>query len=258
MKSKAKKIDTTFLTPLEVYSLVVNGDLKKFPNGYITKESMKEILRQVILEKLHMSREEICHTISYPYLRKYKLGGTRRAFNSSIFSLITYCFPEFDIRYWELNKVEDGFWEKEKNRKEFMIWLAEKEGIYLNSIHDLTKINAKLIQKYGGSKAIKYGGGVYELIKLVAEVDVKEWQVIKMPVWTEEKVRNAVKWLVEERLKWTKEQVVDGISANVFYDNDLGGMLKRYCNHSPLRALQIAYLGEYTKVRNSRPEYLRH
>ena len=258
MKSKAKKIDTTFLTPLEVYSLVVSGDLKKFPNGYITKESMKEILRQVILEKLHMSREEICHTISYPYLRKYKLGGTRRAFNSSIFSLITYCFPEFDINYWELNKVENGFWEKEENRKDFMTWLAEKEGICLDSIPDLTKIDAKLIQKYGGSKAIKYGGGVYELIKLVAEVDVKEWQVIKMPVWTEEKVRNAVKWLVEERLKWTKEQVVDGISATVFYDNDLGGMLKRYCNHSPLRALQIAYPGEYTKVRNSRPEYLRH
>lgn len=258
MKSKAKKIDTTFLTPLEVYSLVVNEDLKKFPNGYITKESMKEILRYVILEKLHMSRYDICHNISYPYLRKYKLGGTRRAFNSSIFSLITYCFPEFDINYWELNKVENGFWEKEENRKDFMTWLAEKEGICLDSIPDLTKIDAKLIQKHGGSKAIKYGGGVYELIKLVAMVDVKEWQVIKMPVWTEEKVKSAVKWLVEERLKWTKEQVVDGISANVFYDNDLGGMLKRYCNHSPLRALQIAYPGKYTKVRNSRPEYLRH
>lgn len=258
MKSKNRSIDTTFLTPLEVYSLVESGNLKKFPNGYVTKDSMKEILRYVILERLHMSRNDICHKLSYPFLRKYKLGGSKRAFNCSIFSLITYCFPEFDIRYWELNKVEDGFWSKEENRKEYMLWLANKEKICLNSIHDLQKINAKLIQKYGGSKAIKFGGGVYELIRLVAEIDVKEWQVIKMPVWTENKVKMAVKWLIEERLKWDKQQVINSISATVFYDNDLGGMLKRYCNHSPLKALQIAYPGEYTKVKNSRPEYLKH
>ena len=54
-----------------------------------------------------------------------------------------------------------------------------------------------------------------------------------------------------------KDEVVDKISARVFYAYDLGGMLCKHCNHSPIKALQIAYPGEYTKLRNVRPEYLR-
>ena len=260
MKKRRKNtsnIDYTKLTSIEVYDYLVAGKILKFPNGFVTPHNMKEIVREVVLNRLKLTREEICKKLSYIYLRKYKLGGSKRAFNSNIFNLITYCFPEMDIKYWELNKVENSFWEKEKNRKEFMLWLTQKENIDLTSIDDLRILDAKLIQKYGGSKALKFGGGVYSLILLVAEINVKEWQVVKMPVWTEAKVKDAVKWLIEEQLKWTHEEVVKNISAKVFYENNLGGLLSKYCDHSPIRALQIAYPGQYTKVRNSRLEYLK-
>lgn len=250
MKNKIK-LDVEVLSPLEVYECVLNGTLKRFPYGYVSAPNMKEILRYVILEKLKLSREDICKKLSYVFLRKYKLGGSRLAFNSSIFTLITYCFPEYDIKYWELNKVEDAFWEKEQNRKEFMLWVAKKENIRLDNLDDLKKFDVELVQKYGGNRARKYGG-MYELIKLVAEIDVKEWQVIKMPVWTEEKAINAVKWLIEEKLCWTKEKVKESISAKIFYDNDLGGMLKNYCYNSPIKALNLAYPNEYARVKNSR------
>lgn len=239
------------LSPLEVYQLVLDGTLKRFPYGYVSAPNMKEILRYVVLEKLDMSREDICKKLSYVLLRKYKLGGSRLAFDASIFKLITYCFPELDVRYWELNKVEDTFWEKEQNRKEFMLWVAEKENIHLDSLTDLRKFDVELIQKYGGNRARKVAG-IYDLITLVAETDVKEWQVIKMPVWTEEKVKASVRWLIEEKLCWTKKQVENDFSSKVFYDNDLGGMLKNYCNNSPTKALRLAYPNEKFNLKNSK------
>ena len=139
-----------------------------------------------------------------------------------------------------------------------MLWLANKACIKLDNIDDLKRINARLIVSNHGSKALKFGGGVYELILLVTKIDVKEWQIIKTSVWTEEKVIEAVRWMIEEQLKWTHEEVVERISAKVFYKHDLGGLLSRYCDHSPIKALNVAYPGEYKKVRNSRPEHLRH
>ena len=256
--TRSKKLDYSKLSPIEVYGYVEAGVISRFPNNYITKENMRKIIREVILNRLKLTREDICEKVNYTFLRKYYLGGSKIAFNSNVYNLITYCFPEFDIKYWELNKVENGFWEKEDNRREYMLWLAKKENIDTKSIDDLKRINARLINSNFGSKALKFGGGVYQLVLLIAEVDIKEWQLIKISCWDEEKVKDAVKWMIEEKLKWTHEDVVNNISAKVFYDNDLGGLLSKFCYHSPIKALKIAYPGEYTKVRKSKPEYLHH
>ncbi len=251
------KLDYSNLSMVEVYDHLVAGTILKFPNGYINKQNMKELLREVILNRHKLSREDICNKLSYEYLKKHNLGGSRKAFDSNMYKLISYCFPEFQIKQWELRKVSDGFWEDENNRKEFMEWVCEKENINVDSLEDLKRIDARMIQKHGGSKALRYGGGLYNLITLIAETEVKEWQVIKMPVWTKQKVAYAVKWMIEEKLKWSEEDVIRKISASIFYEYDLGGLLSKYCDHSPIRALQVAYPGQYTKVRNSRPEYLR-
>ena len=64
--------------------------------------------------------------------------------------------------------------------------------------------------------------------------------------------RNYIKNNIEEKLKWTKEEVINNITVQIFYDNDLGGLLSKYCGNSPLKALQIAYPGEYTNLKHER------
>lgn len=249
---KKKEFDYSEMTAIEVYELVCDKTIKRFPYGFVTKDNMKEIIREVILNRLNLGREEICNELNRQYLTKYHLGGARKAFKYNIFNLITYCFPEMKIKYWELKKAESGFWEKYQNRLEYMRWLVKKHNINVKSIDDLSKINAELIDSNHGSKARIYSNGIYELILMVAEVEVKEWQVIKMAKWTEEKAICAVKWLIEEKLKWTKEEVINNITVQIFYDNDLGGLLSKYCGNSPLKALQIAYPGEYTNLKHER------
>ena len=254
---KPSGLDYSTLTPVQVYDHVVSGTIKTFPNGYVVPENMKPILREVVLNRLKLTRQEICDKLSYNYLRPFSISGSRKAFNDNIYDLITYCFPEFEIKYWELKKVQNAFWQQEENRKEFMLWVANKENIDVNSIESIKRIDADMIQKYGGSKPLVHGGGLYNLILLIAKIDVKEWEVIKMREWTDEKVRDAVKWLIEEKLGWSEEEVVNKMSARVFRKYNLDGMLQKHCNHSPLKALQIAYPGKYTRLKNVRPDFLR-
>jgi len=258
-KGRRKKsgIDYTTLTPVEVYDLVVARTILTFPSDFVVPENMKPILREVLLNRLNLKREEICKNVDDEYLRKYFLGGARKAFNQSIYKMLNYCFPEMEIMPWELSKIQNGYWMQKENQKKFMEWLVKKEKIDVKSIESLRRIDANLIQKYGGSRPLTYGGGVYNLILLIAKVEVKEWQVVRMRVWTEEKVKKAVRWLIEEKLKWSDEDVESKLSIKVFNDNSLAGMLQKYCNHSPAQALQIAYPNKHYNLKNIRPEYLR-
>lgn len=253
-RRKPSGLDYATLTPVQVYDHVVAGTILTFPNGFVCPENMKPIIREVILNRNKLTRKEIRIKLNASYLREYNLGGAIKSFHTNIYELITYCFPEMKIKPWELNKVQDSFWKEKENRKEFMDWIVQKEKIDVYSIQDLKRINVKLVEKYGGSKPHVYGGGLYKLILLVAKVEVKEWQVIKMREWTDEKIREAVKWLIEEKLMWSEEEVINKLSANVFRKYNLDGMLQKNCNHSPLKALQIAYPGKYTSLKNVKPD----
>lgn len=260
MKRKRRRklgIDFTTLTPVEVYELLVSRTILTFPNAYVVPENMKPILREVFLNRLKLTREEICKNINDEYLMQYSLGGARKAFNQSIYQMINYCFPEMNIKPWELNRIQNGFWTQKQNQKEFMEWLVKKEKINVKSIQSLRRIDAKLIQKYGGSKPLVYSGGLYQLILLVVKIDIKEWQATKMREWKEEKAIEAIKWLIEEKLKWSDEEIENKLSIKVFNDNYLGGMLKNVCNNSPSKALQVAYPNKQYKLKNVQPEYLR-
>ncbi len=238
------------LTTMEVYGYVVNGIIPRFPPGFVTKENMKTIIREVILNKEKLTREEICKNISFKYLKQFKLSGSSKVFDTNIFKLVTYCFPELKIKYWELNKVEDGFWMQENNRKEYMEWLIQKENIDPYKISDLRKITASLIDKNHGRRAREYG--VYSLILLVAKVEVKEWQVVNIPHWTEDKAIVAIKWLIEEKLKWSLEEVAAKITSKNFYDYGLGGLYANFFKHSIIKALNLAYPKKFKKINNSK------
>lgn len=246
-RNRTSKIDYTSLTALEVYSLLINNEIPKFPPGFVSKEAMKEIIREVILNKEKFKREDICANVSYDYLGKYKLRGSRRAFDNDIFQLITYCFPEFDIKHWELKKVRNGFWASEKNRKEYMEWLIQKENINPTKLSDLKKISAELIDKNLGRKAREYSNGVYNLILIISKIQIKEWQVINISKWDDKKAIEAVKWLVEERLMCSDKDVFDKITIKAFEENDLGGLLQNYFKHNVIKALNLAYPGKFKR-----------
>lgn len=245
------KVDETFeMDTFEVYNLVLSGKLKRFPNGFMDRNVAKVLVRSIIIDELKFSREDICKKFNFEILKQYCLGGTSKYFDS-IYDGINHIFndlyPDNPIMQWELNKVHPEFWVDVKNRINFITWIAEKENINIFNVEEAKKITAVLVNGYGGSKPLKVAGGLHRLILDVPGVTYKEWEFLKINSWTEDKVIIATKWLIEVVLQWEHEKAASDICAKIFYDNNLGGMLSKYCLNSPARALQIAYPGEYTE-----------
>lgn len=231
-KKKWSQVD-----PVSMWNIVRQGaEITQFPPGYLDQEAARVIVRHLILNELQMSREELCKCQFIPLLREYQLGSVHKLFPSSREAL-QYCFPELHIEGWELTKVEPAFWLDEGNRSRFVEYVAAREGIDLTKLEDVRRISAVMVNSYGGSKALKGAGSLYELIRPVIPEEYKEWNVMKMNKWTEEKATEAMAWLVDQM--GYDETTMANLTVKDFYDHDLGGLLQKYFHHSPGAAVSF-------------------
>jgi hypothetical protein len=151
-----------------------------------------------------------------------------------------------DIKAWELRKVEPGFWNDKQNQKEYILWLMKKENINPESKEDVRRLTARIIIKYGGARILKEESDIYTIIAPAIDYRFKEWEIMKVRCWKEEKIIAAVKWLVEEKLKYTMEQACM-LRIKDFKDNNLDGMLQKAVNHSIINALNFTYGNIFTR-----------
>ena len=238
-RRKYVKRDYTRMRPMDVYDLVRYEELKKFPNNYLDKEVIKDIVRHVFLKELKLTRRDIV-LLGHDFFTEHSMGGFRKFFDMKDYNVIKYCFPEMDIKPWEMRKVEDKFWEDPENQKDFILWVMKKEKINPASKEDLRRFTARIIIKYGGSRILKMEENIYTILAPIIEHRYEEWEIMKVRVWTTEKMIKAVKWLVEEKLKYTLEQACT-LKVSDFKEYNLDGMLQKGCNHSIIKALNLAY-----------------
>ena len=237
------------MTPLEVYALVVRGVIKKFPNGYLDKERIKTIVRYVMLDAYNFTRQDVIQVVNHEFFQKNFLGGVRKLFDYGDNEVLIYSFPEWELKQWNFRKAPPNFWKNKANQKEFVLWICDKEGLNPNKKEDLRKITANVIEKYGGSKPLVGAGGLYELLCSVTGKRYKKWEIIKMSVWSKQEAIEATKWLVEEKLKLTPNQVCN-LNVSDFTKYNLDGMLQKMFNHSILMALDLAYPGMYYRTKS--------
>lgn len=233
------------LEPLEMYALVVRGVYKTFPNNYLDKESIKVMVRYLILDSYKYTREDVLVKTDHKFFQNHQLGGARKFFNKSDWQMIIYCFPEWDIKYWEFTQINDkNFWPNSDNQRDFVLWVAKNEGVDISTKEGLRRITVPVIYKYGGSKPLQYAGGLFNLLNTVAQDKYKKWEITKMSSWTKQEAIEAIRWLIEEKLQYTPEQVC-GIKITDFAKHNLEGMLEKVFSHSILAALESAYPGIY-------------
>lgn len=239
----AQKKDYIKLSAIEVYKLVVQGKLKKFPNRYLDKYTIKEIVRYLLLDVYHFGRKDM-FGLNHTFFSNNYIGGFRKFFEFGDNEVLIYSFPEWDLKYWEFKKVPTYFWAEKENQLDFIRWIAMKENIDISTKEGLRKITSPIVQKYGGSRPLLDAGGLYELLNVVAQGKYKKWEITKMASWSKQEIIEATKWLVEDKLNLTPEQAC-GIKVADFAQYNLDGMLQRGCNHSILKALELAYPDNY-------------
>lgn len=233
--------------PVELYSLLLQGKLKTFPNNYLDKDSIKVMVRHLILTLHNYSRDDVLTKVNHEFLQHNCLGGAKKFFNHSDIEMLVYSFPEWDLKAWEFLKVPQNFWRNNKNQRDFVLWVAKKEKIKLRTKQDYRKITAEVIMKYGGSKAMRNAGGLFNLLNTVACDKYKKWEITVIWPWHEDELIPAIKWLIEEKLKLTPEQACY-LTKQDFVDNNLDGLLHHVGNRSVLKALELAYPGMYCRT----------
>ncbi len=236
---------------IEVYKEVLLGSRKKFPNYFWSDfyglEHAKYVVRYLIEEKLKWSDEQVKKKLSHNTFKRNKLGGMIAIiFSSSPFAAIDNAYPE-KYKEWELSRVPVGFWTLEK-AKEATRWLIEEklkwndEQVKENMCNDIFVKN-----KFGGMLSVLFNASSYAAIENAYPGKYKAWEFKNVPnnFWNLETAKEATRWLIEEKLKWSDEQVKKSLCRAIFKQNDLEGMLQVVFNSNSFRAIENAYPGKY-------------
>jgi len=85
---------------------------------------------------------------------------------------------------------------------------------------------------------------LFEAIDATYPGKFKKWQIgdhVKNNHWNKEEGILAVKWLIEDKLKWNDKDIKKNYSKQIYEDNNLYGMIQRCFNSSPFEAINSTY-----------------
>lgn len=251
-----KRIKMSRLTGIEVYKLILSGKPKIFPMHFWEKpDSLKdarEITRYLIEELLKWSEDDIKNKLTFKILDEYKLGGMfKTLFNNSPYKIINNAYPG-KFKPWEMKMSPNKFWNID-TAIEATKWLIEEKLKWTES-----DIRLKLSQKtfvnnnLCGMLDIIFLASPFKAINTTYPNKFKEWELKMVPqnFWTKEKCIKAIKWLIEEKLNWTIDEVKSKMSKKVFEEYISFSGIGRLYKGSLFLVLQEAYPNEnWTKLK---------
>ncbi|MEO2202329.1 DUF4046 domain-containing protein [Paenibacillus pabuli] len=116
----------------DIYLEILQGNRRSFPpftwspgnNGH---DSFRRCIRYLFQEILHMDRKQIVENIGHDLILKYKLYGGFTTLFGSINSVVDYCFPEHDIKPWELKNIPPNYFFNQDNIIYAVRWLFNEK-----------------------------------------------------------------------------------------------------------------------------------
>lgn len=147
----------------------------------------------------------------------------------------------------KLKRFPTGFWVRPEalgNAVEILKYLFE--SVLQWTHEDIKKYcSQKLFARYKlkGMFNHVFNDSPFQAVNAVYPGQFKEWELNRVPpnFWTEETGIRATKWLIEERLQWTEDDIREKICLKVFIDNRLYGMLQTVYHESVWQAVNAAY-----------------
>lgn len=259
---------------------------KKNPRNYWSVDTGIEAIRWLIDEKLRWNEETILNSLNKKFLRKNKLGDmVNIIFNGSELEAINSAYPN-KFKPWKLTDVSNdscnleinktimaedkslikyykgvlsgdikafynGFWigEDGKNNADVLIkWLIEEKLRWSNEDIE-KKLDNKTFRENCLESMLKivFESSPYLAINTTYPGKFKPWQMKGMPryFWTKETGGESMKWLINEKLKWSDADIEKNISQKTFKNNGLEGMLNQIFDGSIHKALNSIYPDRY-------------
>lgn len=134
------------------------------------------------------------------------------------------------------------------NAKEVTIYMIENVLFW-----DEDEVKEKLCfsifkeNKLYGMLTAVFNNSIYDALNNAYPGKYHEWEFASVPrnYWNLETAKKAIIWLVEEKLKWSENDIKEKMCNRVFRENGLYGMLTLLFNNSTYEALNTVYPKKY-------------
>jgi len=253
------KIKYNKLSDIEIYDLILQGRVLKFPSGFWVDRNVEEakevaiqLLKYLIEEKLKMNREDIKRKLSKKFITKYKLHTASKLFGRSAIKYLMSCYPQkYEAWQFTNDKVPQSYWVDEENRINAVKYLIEIELKW--SIQELKEKLSWIVLKENGLMTLhSYYTGLFELVNGVyPNENISPWELengeVPNGTWENKNNRiNAVKWLVK-KLDYKCEKL-DRITFGKY---GLSKLLTEYFGDNIQKSIIEAFPnGEYSVKKN--------
>ena len=210
------------------------------------KEHSKIAIKYLIEEHLQLELEDVPKKISASTFHEVGLFRLLvEYFDASYFKALDYTYPG-KFKPWEFTKGMTGIWNGEDGRKrslEAIKYLIRELEIPFDDIP--RKINYETFKQFGlgGMLQTLYNSSPYQAINALFPEKFKPWEFSVKNFWKErtlENARMATRWLIEEKLQFPDEKILQVRRKDFLYYN-LGPMLKVFYQNSHLKAVYDAY-----------------
>ena len=148
-------------------------------------------------------------------------------------------------------KFPKGVWncnEKYDNAKEVTKTLIEKVLKWSDDdIKNKLSRNTFRENSLNGMLNYLFNNSPYRAIENAYPGKFKPWEVTRVSkkFWNVETAKEATIWLIEEKLKWSDEDIKQKLSAKIFIQNSFTSILNDLFNGSPYLIIENAYPGKF-------------
>ena len=254
---KIKDLDLTNMDETEIYQMLLDGKINRFPKNFIdcdeAKEYMPRIVRYLIEEVLKWDKETLKKNIRRRTFEDNKLGGMLAFYyRSSPYLAIVDAYGEDYIKPWDLVNAPNSYWQGEDGKQNAINatkWLFF--DVLKWDIEDIKeKVNHQIFidNNLLGMLKRAFDCSLWECLNTTFPDTFKPWEIgrhVPNNYWTIEKGIEATKYLLEKKLRWSREDICKNYCKQIFIDNDLYGMIQRCFKSSPFLALNSVYPGEF-------------
>lgn len=247
---------------LTIYKDYMNDEIDELPDEiFKNKEYYSIVMKYLIEDKYKFSSDkEIIKNYSKKFLIENKIEKLLTNYSKNkLFNLINTVYPN-RFKLWEVGAVPKGFWKDDKNKIEAIKHLIEVR-LKLSDYELLNDLQDKHFDEYGlGSLyLVEFKRSKNAVIKLAYPNRFYDWEFKMTPIeiWEDENNRRkAIKWMVEEKLKLSDDELKETLSKDMFKECKLTILLRKYFSCNPVRAIMFAYPNKFKAWEfNTIPKY---
>ena len=145
-----------------------------------------------------------------------------------------------------LEKFPRNFWKEEYNSSPAIVRYLIEEVLQWDDEDIKTKFGTKIIRQYKLAGMLKYVyyKRLFDMMDDAYPGKFHPWELQSSPNGFWRDVGNcidATRWLINEKLKWSKEDIIKHYNVNSFKENGFTGLLKWGWNGETYRAITLSF-----------------